>query len=129
MRRAAFFLLVLVSVAASGRLAAQVSERWQATLSSGRILYELVPESLAGDTLILRGEDGVRRIPLADVSELRRVRPSVELAERAGRNAIGALSGADDQVYQMTLLDVGEKRAVVRDILAVLGGTEPPPPR
>jgi len=124
---ARFFLLLAAIVTVPAGVSAQSTERWQVLLSSGQILYELVPESLAGDTLVLRQGEDVRRIPLADISELRRVRASVELAERAGRNSLAALSGADDQVYQMTLLDVGEKRVVVREILEALGPPEPPP--
>jgi hypothetical protein len=122
------FLLLAAIVTAPAGVSAQSPERWQVLLSSGQILYELVPESLAGDTLVLRlrQSEDLRRIPLADISELRRVRASVELAERAGRNSLAALSGADDQVYQMTLLDVGEKRVVVREILEALGPPEPP---
>jgi hypothetical protein len=123
--RTAFLFLLFASLPA-GALA-QSPERWQVTLATGQILYELYPESLAADTLVLRQGGAARRIALADLSELRRVRASVELAERAGRNAIAALSGADDEVYQMTLLDVGEKRTVVGEILAALARPAPLP--
>ena len=123
MPRTALFFLLLSLLAAP--LAAQSQERWQVTLGSGQILYELYPETLAGDTLVLLQGEASRRIPLAEITELRRVRASIELAERAGRNAIAALSGSDDQVFQMTLLDIGEKRSLVREILATLGRPAP----
>lgn len=119
-------LFVFLLSAAAAPLAAQSPERWQVTLRSGQILYELQPESLSGDTLVLLQDHAARRLPLSEITELRRVRASIDLAERAGRNSIGALTGADDQVFQMTLLEVGEKRALVAQILRWLSADPGP---
>ncbi len=98
---------------------AQERERWQLTLRSSEILYELRPVRLEGDDLVLREGPRTISVPLREITELRRVVPSPSLATGPVRRT-PALTGADDLVLQMTLLEVAEKRALVRRVLQAI---------
>lgn len=63
-------------------------------------------------------------MPLREITELRRVQKSVEIVNQ-GAWTHGGLAGEDDLVFQMTLLDVGEKRALVERILRALAEARP----
>lgn len=127
MLRSGLLPLVLLAAASGAAPAvAQSPERWQLTLGTSDILYELQPLGLAGDTLVLRQGGSERRLPLREITELRRVRKSMRLmvgGER--RRSLGDLVGADDQVFQMRLMEVPEKRELVRRILAAYGPGRP----
>lgn len=113
----AWLVLCCGLVAAAPCAAQGDGDRWQLTLDSGVILWELHLVRLSGDTLVLRQADTTRSVPLRQISELRLVQKSVKRLGAGGGGVIGVLSGADDKVYQLTLLDLGEKRQLVRRIL------------
>jgi hypothetical protein len=108
------FLLLAIPLA---RGAAQEQDRWQLTLASGEYMYELQPQALEGDMLVVRQEGVLRKVPLARITELRRVQKTVVQPAGGRRGGIRDLVGADDLVFQMTLLSVDEKRELVREIL------------
>lgn len=91
-------------------LTAQQDDRWQITLNSGTIMWELHLVRLQGDTLVVRHDDSTYRYPIMQVDELRLVRKS-EARRTVDRNRYGAaLGGADDEVYRLTLEDRSERR-------------------
>ena len=91
-------------------------ERWQVTLNSGTILWDLRLVKLSGDTLVVRHADSTYAFPLTDLNELRLVQKSErrQTAE-AGRYG-GVLGGADDEIYRLTLQDLAERRQIVQQI-------------
>ncbi len=91
-------------------------DRWQLTLSSGQILYELRLLRLAGDTIVFRQDSTTVSVPLAQLSELRLVQSSTSRAGMVG-GMRGSLVGADDDVYQLTLYTVPEKRQILEQVL------------
>ncbi len=104
-----FALVLSVPCAAQG-------DRWQLTLNSGTTLWELHLVQLNGDTLMLRHADSTFSLPLTQLDELRLVQKSVrQITPEAGRYG-GVLGGGDDEVYRLTLLDLNERREVVRQI-------------
>ncbi|HYL53979.1 MAG TPA: hypothetical protein VEU73_00235 [Gemmatimonadales bacterium] len=105
-------LLFVAGLALFGatRLTAQQDDRWQITLNSGTIMWELHLVRLQGDTLVVRHDDSTYRYPIMQLDELRLVRKS-EARRTADRNRYGAaLGGADDEVYRLTLDDRSERR-------------------
>lgn len=125
MRRLLFAALIVGGLlsATSGPVAGQEPERrdrWQVTLRTAKILYEVQPVDLRGDHLVLRNRGETLRVPLTEITELRWVRPTYVLAGGGIRSARGSLVGADDVVFEMTLLEVPERRALVTRILATL---------
>jgi len=114
--------LVLVG---SGQAAEDV---WQITLKDGTIVWNLRLEALRRDTLVFRQDKQTRRYPLMRVDEMRLVRAGKrEIAPVAdGARYDGAANGTSDLVYQLTLLDLAERRRVVEQILRT---RSTPPPR
>ena len=107
--------LVCAAVAAPAAPCA-AQERWQVTLNSGTILWDLRLVKLSGDTLVLRHADSTYAFPLTDLDELRLVQKSErhQTAE-AGRYG-GVLGGADDEIYRLTLYDLAERRQIMQQI-------------
>jgi len=98
--------------------AAQVErgDRWQLTLDSGRILWDLHLVRLAGDTLVVRHADSTFVFTIGQLDELRLVQKSKRsITPEAGRYG-GVLGGADDEVYRLTLYDPAERRQILQQI-------------
>jgi hypothetical protein len=100
------------------------SDRWQLTLNSGRILWDLQLVKLAGDTLVVRHADSTYAFPIGQLDELRLVQKSKRsITPEAGRYG-GVLGGADDEVYRLTLHDRAERREILRQVFQ-----DHPPPK
>jgi len=107
------------------------SDVWQITLKDGTIVWNLRLERLQHDTIVFRQQTRIVRYPLLGVDELRLV--------RGGRHEIGpvaaegrydgAPNGTSDLVFQMTLLDLAERRQIVQEILRTRSTAPPPPSR
>ena len=113
--------LVLVGAGQAGE------DVWQITLKDGTIVWNLRLEALRRDTLVFRQDKQTRRYPLKRVDEMRLVRAGKrEIAPVAdGARYDGAANGTSDLVYQLTLLDLAERRRVVEQILRTRS-TSPP---
>lgn len=73
---------------AQGQTAWYARDRWQLELKTGTVVFECQLRERQGDILLI-----------------------------AARGTFGALAGADDEVYQLTLLSVSERREVVDSLL------------
>ena len=97
-------------------------QRWQITLSSGAIVWDLALVALRGDTLVFRPigarPDSVLRLPVMRVDELRLVQKS-EKRQFApdGQGTGNGLSGGADVVWSLTLLGHDERLRVVRQLM------------
>jgi hypothetical protein len=111
---AAAALALLAWTAAAPRLPAQ--DRWQLTLEDGRYEYELRPVALRNDSLVVEQRGRTLTLALADVHELREVRPVIRPSV-PGRGTIAELAGSADRVFVIGYLTPGERRRVVREIL------------
>jgi hypothetical protein len=103
--------------------ATQATDRWQAELSNSEIVYEIRPLRLRHDTLVVRQGDSTLGIPLGRLSALRRYHKSFKRGTGGPRAVFGGLIGADDELYQLTLLSTDEKRAVLESLLRKLSDT------
>jgi hypothetical protein len=98
-------------------------DRWQLTLDSGRILWDLQLVKLAGDTLVVRHADSTVGFPIGQLDELRLVQKSKRsITPEAGRYG-GVLGGADDEVYRLTLYGHTERLEILRRVFQ----DHPPP--
>ncbi len=99
---------------------------WQITLKDGTIVWNLHLVKLERDTLVFRQDSATLSYPLMRVDELRLVRAGEhEIGPvAAGGRYQGAADGASDLVYNLTLLDLAQRREAVRQIL---GPARPPP--
>jgi hypothetical protein len=94
-------------------------DRWQLTLHSGAIVWDLRFVRLAGDTLVFRQTGGnIRLLPVMQVDELRLVQKAEKRQQAPdGQGTGNGLMGGTDLVWQLTLLDRTERLQVLRQIL------------
>lgn len=103
------------------------SDLWQITLSDGTIVWNLRLVGLVRDTIVFRQDSKTVRYPLVRVDEIRLVRAGEhEIGPvAAGGRYDGAANGASDFVYQLTLLDLPQRRQVIEQILSARGASPP----
>ena len=121
MRISAFCLVAILS---ASRVHAQdtgagnarsADDRWQLTLADGTYLWDVRLVKLAGDTIHVRGRDSTAAVTVAQVNEFRLIRKSeMQLGTPGG--AMAALTGADDEVYDLTPLDFADRLRAVQKI-------------
>jgi hypothetical protein len=92
-------------------------DRWQLELSTGGVIFECHLRERKGDDLLIVEADSTRRVSLAGLTGMRLLRPAAKTVAHGARGTFGALAGADDEVYQLTLLMVPERRQVVDSLL------------
>ena len=90
-------------------------DRWQITLQNDELLWDVRLVSLDGDKLTYRQADSTGVVAVGEVKEMRLFQPS-ELQLGTAGAAFGALTGSDDIVFDMTLLDFSERLRTVQQI-------------
>jgi hypothetical protein len=112
--RGVFALAALLILPASVAVAQEKNaDRWQITLASGDYVWDIRLVKLDGDQLVFLQADTTGSVGVDKIDELRLIQKTeVRLAEGAGA-AQRALTGADDEVYDMKTLDfAGRVRAI-----------------
>ncbi len=99
-----------VPAAAQGKV-----DRWQLTLQNDSLLWDVRLVSLDGDSLTYRQADSTGVVAVGEIRELRLFQPS-ELQLGTAGAAFGALSGSDDLVFDMTLLDFADRLRTVQQV-------------
>ena len=108
--------LALVAHLAAAPLLAQ-DERWQVTLDDQEYVWDIRLVRLDGDSLIVRQADTLRSLPVEDITEIRLIRKSeIQLGAGAGAGAMSALTGGDDEIYDLTPLEFADRLRVVQKI-------------
>jgi hypothetical protein len=101
-------------------------DRWQITLDSGEYVWDIRLVRLAGDSLVYRQSDSVGSASVQRITELRLIQKSTvrlgEAAETGG--ALQALTGSDDEVYDLVALDYPARLRAIQQILLL----HPPEP-
>ena len=109
-------------------LAAQApaqDDRWQISLDNDQYVWDIRLVRLDGDSLFVRQSDSVLGVPVAHIRELRLIRKSeVQLGGGDAGGAMSALTGADDEVYDLSPLEFAERIRTVQRILLM----HPPAP-
>lgn len=119
---ASLCLAVAVPVAAQDRN----DDRWQVGLEDGSYVWDIRLVRLAGDSLVYRQADSTGWVSVQQVRELRLIRKTVmRVGEGAGAGgAINALTGSDDEVYDLNTLGYAERIRAIQQIFLV----HPPSP-
>ena len=107
------FLALLSTPAPS--VAQARADRWQITLQNDDLLWDIRLVSLDGDKLTYRQADTTGVVPVGEVKEMRLFQASEMQMGTAGA-AFGALTGSDDVVFDMTLLDFAERLRTVQQV-------------
>lgn len=96
-------------------------DRWQITVESGDYLWDIRLVRLDGDSLVYRRADSLHTVGVQQIREMRLIRKTtVRLGDGAGNGgALGALTGADDEVYDFQTLDFGARLRAIQQILLV----------
>ena len=112
---------ILICMAAIAVLAApasaQATDRWEIELSDASIMYEVRPVRVERDALVVQQGDSAVRLPITRVTVLRRFVKSVKHGAGGAYATFAGVIGADDQVFQLTLLTPDERRAKLEEIL------------
>ena len=108
------FLAALAAPAPS--VAQSKADRWQITLQNDELLWDIRLVSLEGDKLTYRQADSTGVVKAGEIREMRLFQAS-ELQMGTAGAAFGALSGADDIVFDMTLLDFAERLRTVQQVM------------
>lgn len=119
------WLVASLALLAARAGATQQQDRWQLTLTDGRIIWDLHLVRFRGDTLVVEHADSAYRFPIVQVDELRMVRKAERRQNAEPGRYGGVLDGSDDQVYRLTLYSVPERREIVAQIFK----DHPPPSR
>lgn len=123
----AFVVAVLVP---GSRLSAQQEsstrprERWQVTLEGERYVWDIGLVRLDGDSLVIRQSDTLARLPVEHITEIRLIQSSTVDLGAGAAGAMSALTGADDEIYDFTQLELADRRRTIQKILA----NHPPQP-
>ena len=115
--RSLFILLAAVVCAtpSAGQTSDSGDDRWQLTLADGSYLWDVRLVKLEGDSIHTRGRDSAAVVSVRQVNELRLIRKSeIQLGTPGG--AMAALTGADDEVYDLTPLEFADRVRAVQKI-------------
>ena len=72
----------------------------------------------------MRQSDSLVPVPVARITEVRLIRKSESTLDAGGAGAVSALTGSDDEVYDLSPLDFAERLRTVQKILLL----HPPEP-
>ena len=104
-------LLIPATISAQTR-----PDRWQLTMDNDEIIWDIRLVKLDGDTLTYRQADSLGAVNAGKIREMRLLVASEMQLGTAGA-AYGALTGADDVVFDMKLLDYAERLRTVQQVL------------
>jgi hypothetical protein len=120
-RLAVFGLMVMGTAGTRGEAQTEAPwyarDRWQLELSSGSLIFECQLRERRGDTLFVTESDSVRAVGLPALTGIRLLWPAAKTVAHGAQGTFGALAGSDDEVFQLTLLSLPERRAVVDALL------------
>jgi hypothetical protein len=100
-------------------------DRWQIGLEDGQYIWDIRLVRLQGDTLVFRQADTLGTVSVQQIGELRLIQKSTMRIGQgaAAGGAIGALTGSDDEVYDLLTLDYPARIRSIQQILLL----HPPP--
>ena len=100
-------------------------DRWQIGLENGQYIWDIRLVRLQGDTLVFRQADTLGTVSVQQIGELRLIQKSTMRIGQgaAAGGAISALTGSDDEVYDLLTLDYPARIRTIQQILLL----HPPP--
>lgn len=101
------------------------TDRWQIQTAKGDYIWDIRLLRLSGDTLLFKQADTIGRARVDQISELRLIRKTIV---RAGLGEAGmataALTGSDDEIYDLGPLDFAARLRAIQQVFLV----HPPSP-
>jgi hypothetical protein len=119
-------LVALLLCAVVLPLAAQRKDedRWQIGLENGDFVWDIRLVRLTGDSLVYRQADTLGSVSVQVVKELRLIRKTEVHLGEGGGGAMAALTGTDDEVFDLNTLDYPARLRTIQQVLLL----HPPKP-
>jgi len=92
-------------------------ERWQVTLDGELYVWDIGLVRLDGDSLVIRQADTLARLPVEHITEIRLIRASRMDLGDGGAAAMSALTGGDDEIYDLTTLEFADRIRAIQKLL------------
>jgi hypothetical protein len=115
-------LLSLAAVPVRGQ--AKDDDRWQIGLESGDYIWDTRLVRLAGDSLVFRHADTLGSVSVQQIKELRLIRKTEMRIGEGGGGALAALTGSDDEVYDLNTMEYAARLRALQQVLLL----HPPKP-
>lgn len=99
-------------------------DRWQIELENGQFVWDIRLLRLQGDSLMFRQADTVGAVRVQQMTEIRLIQKTeIRLGDAgAAAGSIRALTGADDEVYDLRTLDFAARLRTIQQILLMHPG-------
>jgi hypothetical protein len=91
-------------------------DRWQIELESGDYVWDIRLVRLAGDSLEFRQADSLGRVSVQRIRELRLIRKTEMRLGEPGGGALAALTGSDDEVYDLVTMDYAARLRTIQQV-------------
>ena len=91
-------------------------ERWQVTMEGERYVWDIGLVRLDGDSLVIRQSDTLARLPVEHITEIRLIQSSTVDLGAGAAGAMNALTGADDEIYDLTTLEFADRIRTIQKI-------------
>ena len=115
----AIFCAMGLGFLASASLQAQ-ADRWQVTVGADTYIWDVQLVRLQADSLVVMQSDSLVRVPVERITELRLIRKTeVPVGGDAADATMSALSGADDEIYDLSTLEFPDRMRTIQKILLV----------
>ena len=96
------------------------SDRWQVTLGADTYVWDVKLVRLEGDSLVVSQADSLVRVPVDHMSELRLIRKTeMQAGDASAAATMNALTGADDEIYDLSQLEFADRLRTIQKILLV----------
>lgn len=117
--RAWRIMIGLAALLATGNASAQskADDRWQLTLENGNYVWDIKLVRLDGQDLVYSRADSLGKVAVGDIHEVRRIHKSEARVTEGAAGSMAALTGSDDEVYDLGTLDFDGKLRAIRGIL------------
>jgi hypothetical protein len=99
-------------------------DRWQIELENGQYVWDIRLVRLQGDSLVFRQADSLGAVSVQQMNEIRLIqKTTIRLGDaEAAAGSIRALTGADDEVYDLKTLDYPARLRTIQQILLLHPG-------
>ncbi len=105
-----------IALAVTHPLAAQ-ADRWQVALGEDKYVWDVQLVRLEGDSLVVSQSDSLVRVPVTAITELRLIRKTEVQTGTGSDETMRALAGGDDEIYDLSTLELADKQRTIQKIL------------
>lgn len=109
--------LAALLTAGNARAQSKADDRWQLTLENGDYVWDIKLVKLDGQDLVYSKADSTGKVAVSEIHEVRRIHKSEVHVNEGAAGSMAALTGSDDELYDLGTLDFDGKLRAIRGIL------------